>query len=74
MTLGEGARDDERALYAALLDGELPRYAGHRLGIPPARTEYLCLKWARKRIYDYGVVCDLGWPEPQPEGWKPKAP
>ncbi len=54
-------RDDEKALWAALLTGEQPRYAGRRLGVPPRRVEYLCEKWARKGAYEYGVVHDLGW-------------
>jgi hypothetical protein len=56
------AQDDEKRLWAAVEAGEWPSDAGHRLGIPPKRVQYLCLKWARKRIYDYGVSCDLGWP------------
>ena len=56
-----GAKPDELALWQALEQGEWPRDAGHRLGIPPNRVEYLCNKWARQRIYDYGVVHDLGW-------------
>lgn len=61
--LGEGARTDERALWMALLCGVKPRYAGPLLGIPNNRMDYLCLKWSARRIYNYGVVCDLGWPE-----------
>ena len=56
-----GAKPDELALWAALEAGEWPRDAGHRLGIPPRRVNYLCEKWSRQGIYDYGVVCDLGW-------------
>ena len=56
-----GAKPDELALWAALEAGEKPREAGTRLGIAPNRVEYLCNKWARQRIYDYGVVHDLGW-------------
>lgn len=56
-------KDDERALWAALLAGEQPRTAGHRLGIHPNRVRYLCEKWARRGIYDYGVSHDLGWVE-----------
>ena len=64
--LGAGARPDERALWAALLAGERPRDAGRRLGIHPARVAYLCGKWTRRRIYDYGVCSDLGWATVQP--------
>lgn len=60
----QGVKPDEQALWNALLAGEQPRYAGERLGIAPRRVEYLCLKWARKRVYSYGVVHDLGWAEP----------
>lgn len=56
-----GAKADEVALWQALELGESPRNAGFRLGIPPRRVEYLCIKWARQGIYDYGVVHDLGW-------------
>ncbi len=59
--LGEGARQDERDLWTALEVGQLPRQARTTLGMPTRRVEYLCEKWARKRIYDYGVSCDLGW-------------
>ena len=62
-TLGDGARADERALWDALLAGEWPRDAGRRLGIPHNRVRYLCEKWGRRGIYNWGVVYDLGWPE-----------
>lgn len=55
------AKPDERRLWDALVNGEWPRDAGRRLGIPRKRVWYLCEKWARKQIYDYGVTCDLGW-------------
>jgi hypothetical protein len=61
--LGEGARPDEVALWEALLAGEWPRTAGERLSIPPNRVRYLCEKWSRRRIYNWGVSIDLGWPE-----------
>lgn len=54
-------KPDEAALWAALLAGEWPRDAGARLNIPPNRVRYICLKWSRKGIYDYGVTYDLGW-------------
>jgi hypothetical protein len=54
-------KPDERALWEALRAGEQPRTAGPRLGIAPKRVRYLCEKWARRGIYDYGVSCDLGW-------------
>ena len=38
-----------------------PRDAAKQLGINAKRARYLCLKWARKGIYDYGVSADLGW-------------
>lgn len=60
--LGAGAHPDEQALWARLLTGEKPRYAGSALGIPPRRIRYLCEKWARRGLYDWRVVVDLGWP------------
>ncbi len=60
-------KPDEVALWEALLAGERPRYAGQRLGMAPRRVEYLCLKWARQGKYDYGVVHDLGWLNPEPD-------
>ena len=55
-------KPDEAELWAALLTGEHPRTAGERLGIPPKRVIYLCLKWSRQGVYDYGTSADLGWP------------
>lgn len=60
-------KEDERALLAAALAGERPRYAGERLGIPPNRVRYLCFKWSRRDWYDYGVTYDLGWLTPDGE-------
>jgi hypothetical protein len=60
--LSEGARQDERDLWDRVIAGQWPREAGIALGIPRKRVEYLCEKWTSKRIYDYGVSCDLGWP------------
>lgn len=54
-------KPDEQRLWDAVVAGERPRDAGARLGIHPQRVIYLCEKWARKRIYDYGVSADLGW-------------
>lgn len=62
-----GAKPDEMALWAALVAGEWPRTAGPRLGIPSRRVWYLCEKWARQGIYDYGVSCDLGWINQHPD-------
>lgn len=61
-------KPDEQALWDALAAGEQPRTAGPRLGIPPKRVWYLCEKWSRRRIYGYGVSCDLGWLETR-QGW-----
>lgn len=63
-TPADSPHEDERLLWAALLAGELPRDAGRRLNMPPKRVWYLCLKWADKNVYEYGVTCDLGWPTP----------
>lgn len=58
-------RADEAALWAAFgTDGEphqWPRDAAAALGIPTGRAEYLCEKWARKGVYEYGVAAQLGW-------------
>lgn len=58
-------RLDEQALWAAFgTSGEphrWPRDAARALGIPHGRAEYLCEKWARKGVYDYGVSAQLGW-------------
>lgn len=61
--LGDGAKPDEVALWESTLAGEWPRSAGQRLGIHPKRVQALCEKWAKRGIYNYGVTCDLGWPE-----------
>lgn len=54
-------KDDEVALWAAVVAGEKPREAGLRLGMHPKRVTYLCLKWTAQRKYDYGIAADLGW-------------
>lgn len=65
---GTPQREDEKALWAALLAGEKPRDAGVRLGIHTRRVEYLCNKWADKGLYEWGVVHDLGWPTANASG------
>lgn len=60
-------RPDEIALWAAFgpdAEHRTPREAGRALGIPFGRVEYLCEKWSRQGVYDYGVCVDLGWKEP----------
>lgn len=58
-------KPDELALWNAFGEDPeqhvWPRYAGIALNMPPRRVQYLCEKWARQGIYDYGVACDLGW-------------
>ena len=58
-------RPDEALLWAAFgTDGEphrWPRDAAAALGIPAGRVVYLCEKWTRKGVYDYGVNALLGW-------------
>lgn len=57
-------RDDELKLWNAFGKGaeyRTPRAAGEALGMSEKRVGYLCEKWARKYIYDYGVALDLGW-------------
>lgn len=62
--ISPGAKADEKALWAAIqAPGITPRFAGRFLGIPPRRVRYLCEKWARRRLYNYGVSSDLGWVE-----------
>lgn len=73
----QAGKPDERALWAAIQHREQgmnvsPRAAGRRLGIHPRRVEYLCEKWARLGIYDWGVVCDLGWPTGLHRGRRPR--
>lgn len=63
-------RPDEIALWHAVCDGETPRVAGHRLGMNHKRVWYLCEKWARRGIYDYGVSVDLGSPYQFPTQWR----
>jgi hypothetical protein len=60
-------KPDEIALWDAFGDGaphQWPRDAGIALGIPSGRVEYLCEKWSRQGVYDYGVAASLGWKEP----------
>lgn len=66
-------KHDEIALANAVLNGEIARDAGERLGMAPGRVEYLCEKWAIEGWYAYGVTCDLGWAERVPV-WLNSAP
>lgn len=54
-------KPDEQRLWDAVVAGERPRTAGLDLGIHSRRVVYLCNKWSRLGIYDYGVSPDLGW-------------
>lgn len=59
-------RPDEVALWNAFGPGaeyNSPRVAGWALDIPARRVAYLCKKWARQGVYDYGIACDIGWKE-----------
>jgi hypothetical protein len=38
-----------------------PRDAGKVLGIASKRVCYLCKKWAKQGVYEYGTSIDLGW-------------
>jgi hypothetical protein len=60
--LREGAKADEQDLWRATLAGVTPRTAGWWFDIPRRRVEYLCGKWGRRGIYEWGVSIDLGWP------------
>lgn len=61
--LSDGAKPDEIALWVLVVWGSTPRAAGRELDIAPKRVLYLCEKWARRRIYNYGVCADVGWVE-----------
>lgn len=59
-------KDDEAQLWQAFgshAKYTTPREAGKSLGIPTKRVEYLCRKWARNKIYNYGTTIDMGWKE-----------
>jgi hypothetical protein len=57
------AKDDETLLWESFPDSiaQTPRDAGKILGIPAKRVCYLCSKWEKKGLYEYGVSIDLGW-------------
>lgn len=62
-SISAGARRDERALWTlVVVSGLTPRAAGDLLDMHTKRVAYLCQKWARVGIYDYGVTVDLGQP------------
>ena len=55
-------KNDEELLWASFPEQyKYPRDAGKELGIPPKRVAYLCAKWAKQGVYEYGVTVDLGW-------------
>lgn len=66
-SISAGAHRDERALWTLVVSGLTPRAAGNLLDVHTKRVAYLCKKWARAGIYDYGVTVDLGQPT-TPEG------
>lgn len=56
--------EDERKLWTSFGQGaqfRWPRDAGDALGMSPLRVDFLCMKWSRKGIYEYGTCSDLGW-------------
>ena len=59
--------NDEIALWNSFGGGVSPRQAGQELGINHKRIDYLCAKWSKQGIYDYGVCVDLGWKAPGAE-------
>lgn len=62
-SISAGAHRDERALWTlVVVSGLTPRAAGNLLDVHTKRVQYLCEKWARRGIYDYGVTSDLGQP------------
>ena len=53
---------NEKQLWEAFPNPyKTPREAGKALNIAPKRVQYLCKKWSKKGIYEYGVSIDLGW-------------
>lgn len=58
-------KPDEYELWRSFGQGDEPfRYpaeAAEALGIPFNRMRYLCLKWARAGIYEYGTWFGHGW-------------
>lgn len=69
--MSTGRRPDEVALWWMICEDKItPREAGIRLGMNHKRVWYLCEKWARRGIYDYGVSCDLGSVFTPPKQWR----
>lgn len=67
--LETGAKQDERALWIIMklirqtqssnvLDA---RAVAELILMPRKRMEYILAKWARRGLYDWGVVIDRGW-------------
>ena len=48
--------------------GKSPREIGEELGMHYKRVIAICLKWAGRGDYDYGVASDMGWLTPK--GWE----
>jgi len=57
------AKNDETMLWEAFPDkiAKHPRDAARVLGLAPKRVCYLCKKWAKQGVYEYGTSIDLGW-------------
>ena len=58
-------KEDEAQLWLSFGNGrayEHPREAAVAMDMPFNRLAYLTeSKWSREGVYEYGVVCDLGW-------------
>lgn len=57
-------KPDEKLLWESFGAGTpnaTPRDAMETLNMPLKRVIYLCEKWAKQKIYEYGVASDLGW-------------
>lgn len=56
-------KQDEKALWEMFGNKSFPtpREAARHLGIPSKRVDYLCRKWGKQNLYDWGTSVDLGW-------------
>lgn len=59
--MSQPKQPDEIDLWMAVSTGARPRDAAICLDISRNRTRYLCEKWGRQGIYDWGVCVDIGW-------------
>jgi hypothetical protein len=52
---------EEEKLFREVNRGQTAEAAGARLGMPAARVNRLCLKWAKKKLYTYRTSPEVGW-------------